>query len=165
MFESKSASQRRQWRVEGLPICLQWKQRRPPDGLTHIEVPLDKIRCKYDDLSQVVMPEEDHCLRMMRAEHLWHERFDHFDIWISLRCVLCLISSFSSNGAWGEDDYSVTSMCMPLGSSLFHEPCTTRTCTISRVSGSKCLLDVTLAAISSIRVAILTLQSPCRRGS
>ena len=61
-------------------MCLKRKQRCLPDGLTHPEVLFDEVGCEYHDLSQIVMPEEDHCLCMMRPEHLWHVGFDHFDV-------------------------------------------------------------------------------------
>lgn len=144
MFESKSTANRWQWIAGSWPCCLTGKQGCPPDGLTHPEVPFDKVGRKYHDLGEFVMPEEHHCLRMMRPEHLWHVGFDHFNVWIPLRCILILFN-FTSNGAFGEGGHGLTSMCMPFGSSFFQEPCTTRTCTRSRVSWSKCLLGVPLA--------------------
>ena len=65
------------------------------------------------------MSEEDHRLRMMRPEHLWHERFDYFDIRISPRCVLYLISLLSNDAPkkgwrWAYlDVYSVWILSFP----------------------------------------------------
>lgn len=164
MFESKSATKRWHWIAGRVHRVIQWEQRCSPDGLTHTEVPLDEVGCEYHHLSQIVVPEEDHCLCVMRPEHLRHECFDHFDVGVPLRCVLYSIN-FPLVDALEKDGDRVTSMCIPFGSSLFHEPCTTRTCTISRVSGSKCLLKMPLVAMVPIQVANLTLQNPCRRGS
>lgn len=98
MFESKSATKKGQWIAGRSPRYFERKQRCPPHGLAHPEVSLDKVGCEYNDLSQIVMPEEDHCLRVMRPEHLGHERFGHFNVWIPLRCLLSLIN-FRSHDA------------------------------------------------------------------
>ncbi len=133
MFEPGSTAQRRHGIVKRRLRCLKRKQRCSPDRLAHFEVAFDEIGCEDHDLGQVVMSEEDYCLCVVGTKHLWHVRFDHFDIWIPPRRVLHSVSSRKITNS--EKDYlGLTSMRIPFGSSLFQEPWTTRTCTISRVS-------------------------------
>jgi hypothetical protein len=54
------------------PFAEERQQRRSPDRLGHVSpVPDDHISRVYHDLRGVVVPEENHHLRVMRAKHFW----------------------------------------------------------------------------------------------
>ena len=67
-----------------------------------MEVSFDEVGCKYDNLGQIVMPEEDYCLRMMRPEHLRHVCFDCLDVRIPLCCILYSVGSLSNDALGGD---------------------------------------------------------------